>query len=98
MDATALALCRDQNMLLKVFSIFEARRAEARRDGRRTRARSSTAERKPESRHADRRVKKTAEQKMAKSVETLKHDFGRCAPAARIPACSTTCMSTTTAR
>jgi uridylate kinase len=22
MDATALALCRDQNMLLKVFSIF----------------------------------------------------------------------------
>ena len=24
MDATALALCRDQNMLLKVFSIFAA--------------------------------------------------------------------------
>ena len=23
MDATALALCRDQDMLLKVFSIFE---------------------------------------------------------------------------
>ena len=34
MDATALALCRDQNMLLKVFSIFKSRRAEARRDGR----------------------------------------------------------------
>ena len=34
MDATALALCRDQNMLLKVFSIFVPGRAQARGAGR----------------------------------------------------------------
>ena len=44
-------------------------------------------------------VKKTAEQKMAKSVDALKARPGaRSAPAARTPGCSTTSTSTTTAR
>jgi uridylate kinase len=34
MDATAFALCRDQKLPIKVFSISQARRTQARRDGR----------------------------------------------------------------
>ena len=75
MDATALALCRDQNMLLKVFSIFVPGALEARGDGRATRARWSIAELEGGIMIND--VKKTAEQKMAKSVEALKHDLGK---------------------
>ncbi len=33
LDATAFALCRDQKLPIKVFSIFKAGRAEARGDG-----------------------------------------------------------------
>ena len=70
MDATALALCRDQNMLLKVFSIFVPGRAEARRAGRRrgdARAllRSASGER-IQGVHMIADIKKTAEQKMGK--------------------------------
>ena len=34
MDATAFALCRDQKLPIRVFSIVKARRAQARGDGR----------------------------------------------------------------
>ena len=43
-------------------------------------------------------IKKTAEQKMDQSIEALKADLPRSAPAARTPGCSTTSTSTTTAR
>ena len=43
-------------------------------------------------------VKKSAEQKMGKSVEALKADLGKSAPGARTPACSTTSRWITTAR
>ena len=76
MDATALALCRDQNMLLKVFSIFAPgalkRVVMGEDEGTlvhvaRTQWRNDMI--------AD--VKKSAEQKMQKSVEALKADLGK---------------------
>ena len=80
MDATALALCRDQNMLLKVFSIFEPgalkRVVHGRRRGHaRPLLIARATERIVMDMIAD--IKKTAEQKMAKSVETLKNDLGK---------------------
>ena len=77
MDATALALCRDQNMLLKVFSISVPGALKRVVHGQRRRharallnAEQGIAEK---TMIAD--IKKTAEQKMAKTVETLKHDL-----------------------
>jgi uridylate kinase len=71
MDATAFALCRDQNLPIKVFSIFKPGAAPCRpRRGRR---------------HAGARlgadamtiaeIKKTAEGKMAKSIEAFKGEL-----------------------
>jgi hypothetical protein len=74
MDATALALCRDQKLPINVFSIFKAGSLEARGDGRRTKG--------PLSQLGDAdmniaEIKKQATEKMSKSIETLKHDLSK---------------------
>jgi hypothetical protein len=43
-------------------------------------------------------VKKSAEQKMQKSVEALKVDLGKSVPAGHTPVCSTISRSTITGR
>ena len=95
MDATALALCRDQNMLLKVFSIFSPGALTARGHGRGRGHAGALLDRcvciravylverpdgfGPTCAGADMiaDVKKSAEQKMQKSVEALKVDLSK---------------------
>ena len=79
MDATALALCRDQKMLIKVFSIFKPGALQARRDGRgrgHAGAHTDVQDGRPAcDQIAD--IKKTTDQKMASRVETLKADLAQ---------------------
>ena len=79
MDATALALCRDQNMLLKVFSIFVpgALKRVVHGRGRRHDGRTRDTARANGGVIMIADVKKAAEQKMQKSVEALKHDLAQ---------------------
>ncbi len=78
MDSTAFTLCRDQQLPICVFSIFKSgalrRVVMGEPEGTRHAARCRK-EKKRRDTIAD--VKKTAEQKMQKSVETLKSNLGK---------------------
>ncbi len=76
MDATAFALCRDQNLPIKVFNIAKRGRVEACGAGRRRRHAGSCLDARSEPMSiAD--IQKSTEQKMQKSVEALKHDYAK---------------------
>ena len=100
MDATALALCRDQNMLLKVFSIFVPGALKRVVMGARRRHAGAllgsfgSAWRTHDQRRQE--IRRTEDGQVGRGAEGA--TWARSAPAARTPACSTTSTSTTTAR
>ncbi len=97
MDATALALCRDQKHAAQGVQHLHAGRTETGRHGRGRRHAGPLLNKARETTMiAD--VKKTAEQKMQKSRRDAEGTTSaRCAPDAPTPACSTMSASITTA-